>query len=196
MRKVIIAFAIAALALVGTSTAFAGHGKVTPNASGTFFDGPYTAATADSGTCGNNWALDLFVRQFKVKLPANGDGSYTVTENFTKGHFNGFDGQSPGACEASGHGAHINEGVAGTFHGTETGKVTGGTFDPNGKCVKTAEDGYDQCNTSGWIAGFFGNGAAFNPDTFNFQYKANNPNLLVSAWTNADTGNVGDIASS
>ena len=155
-------------------------------ATGTFKDGPYTATTPDSGGCGNNWAQDLFTRNFTVTLPAG--PSTTVIEKFTKGHFSTFAGQSPGSCD-TGLGDTLKEGISGTFSGSFTITVTGGTFDSNGVCVRT--DG--MCTTAGWVTGFFGGNASYNVGAYSFVYKAQNQGLTYNQWTNADTGNLGDI---
>lgn len=166
-------------------------------ATGTFKDGPYTAVTPDSGTCGiSPWALDTFTRNFTASLPGSG-GTYTVVEKFNKGHFLTYAGVSPGNCE-TGPGDTLTEGVQGTFSGTFTITVTGGVFDSNGSCETSAyaggpPDGWTQCDTAGWIHGFFGNGATYSIPHFNFVYKAQNQGLTYHQWTNADTGNLGDI---
>jgi hypothetical protein len=195
MRRFLVALSVAAIGVVG----MAGTSFANTNASGTFKDGPYTATTPDSGCSGNNWAQDLFVRNFIVQLPANPDGTYTVTEKFQKGHFSTFDGNSPGnAC--TNPGGHIKEGVGGKFSGKETIVVSDGTFDANGSCDKTQygdpNSGWMQCDTSGWITGFFGPAATGSVSAFNFTYNASGQGLIYSHWVNADTGNAGDIASS
>jgi hypothetical protein len=186
---VLVAAAFAVFGIVGTGNASTGSG-------GSFKDGPYTATTPDSGCQGNNWAQDLFVRNFVVHLPPVG-GVYTVTEKFQKGHFSTFDGFSPGnGCGSSF--THVKEGVSGTFNGTFTMSVTPGTggFNPGGSCEKTTYDGWEQCDTAGWVHGFFGNDASYDIPHFSFKYKASGQGLVANAWTNADTGNAGDIASS
>src|ERR1700747_389883 len=42
--------------------------------------GPYASGSGDSGTCGPDWATDMFDRDFTVR--SNGDGTYTVVEQF------------------------------------------------------------------------------------------------------------------
>jgi hypothetical protein len=167
--------------------------------SGTFRDGPYAATTPDSGTCGNNWAQDLFVRRFIVALPGPGGGTYSVTENFTKGRFSTYAGASPGGCD-TGPGDTVPEGITGNFHGTFGITVSNGVFNANGSCETTdyaggpANGGWTQCDTAGWVHGFFGDTATYLVGTFNFVYKAApNQGLTYTTWTNADTGNIGDI---
>lgn len=177
--------AIAAVFAMGSTTAMA--------STGTFRDGPYSSTSSDSGTCGSDWAIDLFTRTFIAHLPAV-NGQYNVTENFTKGHFLTVAGQSPQACDLNNPtGATVKEGVTGTMHGTFGIVVSNGTFDPSGSCVR-ASDG--QCTTAGWVEGFFGTNATYDVPTFSFVYKAApSQGLTSSQWTNADTGNLGDISS-
>ena len=59
--------------------------------------GPYTSSSPDSGTCGNDWAMDTFDRHFTVFQ--NNDGSLLVVEQFKDGGFVTTAGLSPGACE-------------------------------------------------------------------------------------------------
>ncbi len=110
MRKSIIVLFTAAIAVFG----LAATSSASTSAGGTFKDGPYTATTPDSGTCGNNWAQDLFVRNFVVTLPAGGGGDYTVVQKFQKGHFSTYAGLSPASCD-TGPGDQIKSGVTGRF---------------------------------------------------------------------------------
>ncbi|MEO8744999.1 MAG: hypothetical protein ABI334_08710 [Candidatus Dormiibacterota bacterium] len=143
------------------------------------------SGSADSGTCGNNWANDTYSRHFDVEQ--NGDTT-VLTEFFKNGHFVTVAGASPGACE-SGNGTLITAGIRGSFHGSESGIVTGGTFNPDGTCSAT-------CNSTDWVAALFGDGAAWSVQTFSFTYEAQGGGLLFRRWTNASTGNIGDIATS
>ena len=185
MKKLLIGLIAVAASMSMMSTSFA--------ATGTFKDGPYTGTSLDSGTCGNNWAQDLYTRNFVAQLPANGDGTFTVTEKFAKGHFSTLAGSSPGACNtAPGGTATVKEGISGTFHGTFTIIVTGGIFNPGGACDRNP-DGL--CTTAGWVSGFFGAAATYEIPKFSFTYNASGQGLILHQWINADTGNTGDIAS-
>lgn len=182
----------AAIAVFGA----AGVSDASTQAGGTFKDGPYTATTPDSSTCGGNWAQDLFVRNFVVTLPAVG-GQYTVVEKFQKGHFSTYEGDSPAGCDTN-PGGQIKSGVSGKFSGQLTMTVTPGTggFNPNGSCDMTPYGDWSQCDTAGWVTGFFGAGATYSVGAFHFDYKASGQGLIYGHWINADTGNSGDIASS
>ncbi len=163
---------------------------------GTTHFGPYRGSSTDSGTCGNNWANDTFKRDFFVT--DNGDGTFTLRENFTTGRFVTVAGASPGACEpGGGHGSLVDAGVTGNFKGFEVGTVTGGTFNPKGKCG-------NPCTTAGFVSNVFGSTAQYSclggPGncSFNFAYHARgNQGLIYKHWVNASTdygSNRGDIA--
>jgi hypothetical protein len=191
MRRSIIVLFTAAFAVFG----FAATSIASTSAGGTFKDGPYTATTPDSGCQGNNWAQDLFVRNFVVTLPAV-NGVYKVVEKFQKGHFSTYDGFSPGnGCNGQ---SNVKSGIVGTFGGTFTMSVTPGTggFNPSGSCQLTAYSGWSQCDTAGWVTGFFGAGATYSVGAYHFKYKASGQGLVSFQWINADTGNIGDIATS
>jgi hypothetical protein len=168
----------AAITLLLASTALA-----SPS---TFKDGPYPSTGPDSGTCGNNWATDTYNRTFTVNLTPT-DSTYNVVEKFGAGHFVTIEGLSPGSCDSN-PGGQIKDGASGTFSGTLDIIVTG-TFNKNGSCT-------DPCTTDGWVHGFFGATATYETPTWSFQYKAQRQGLTWHQWTNASTGNLGDIASS
>jgi hypothetical protein len=189
MRKSIIVLFTAAIAVFG----LAATSSASTSAGGTFKDGPYTATTPDSSTCGGNWAQDLFVRNFVVTLPAVG-GVFAVKEKFQKGHFSTYAGDSPAGCDTN-PGGQIKAGVSGKFSGSFDMSVSNGTFNPNGSCVLTTYDGWSQCDTAGWVEGFFGPAATYSVGAFSFDYKASGQGLIYSHWINADTGNSGDISS-
>jgi hypothetical protein len=179
-----IAAMTAALMMVGL---FASTALANPN---TFKSGPYASSGPDSGTCGNNWANDTYNRIFTVNLTPNTDGTYNVVETFGQGHFVTVAGSSPGACETNSPdpAGQIKAGVTGSFNGTLTIVEAGGTFDPTASCS-------NPCTTAGWVAAFFP-GSTYTTPAFSFQYNAPAKGLTFHQWTNADTGNFGDIASS
>jgi hypothetical protein len=194
VKRSIIVLLAASFAVFGISAT----GSTSTKSGGTFKDGPYTATTPDSGTCGPNWAQDLFVRNFVVTLPAVG-GVFSVKENFQRGRFSTYAGSSPGACDTN-PGGQIREGVTGKFVGFFNMSISNGTFNPNGACDKTVNTypGWQQCDTAGWVKGFFGPSATFTVDTFKFNYSASGQGLSNNSWQNADAtngGNIGDISS-
>lgn len=145
------------------------------------------SGSTDSGTCGPDWANDTFNREFDVQQ--NGD-SFVLTEFFKDGHFVTFGGVSPGACEtASDHGQLVRAGVRGSFRGFISGPVTGGTYNPDATCP-------DPCNGGTFVPAFFGPDAVWTTPDFSFSYEAQGGDLLFRRWTNASTGNLGDIATS
>src|SRR5260370_26025054 len=111
---------------------------------------PLAGAPPDSGTCGPNWAADLFTRNFVVHEKA--DGPFRVVEFFSDGTFVTTGPQSPGACEtSSNHGSTVVPGITGHLGGFLDGAITGATaFNPNG-C-----DTAGACNTTrGFVAADF-----------------------------------------
>src|SRR5437016_5329151 len=69
-----------------------------PGSNATQHYGPYPSDSPDSGTCGNDWAQDMFDRHFTVML--NQDSTFTVIEQFKDGSFTTTDpgpNPSPGA---------------------------------------------------------------------------------------------------
>src|SRR5438552_15376278 len=118
--------------------------------------GPFTLTTADNGTCGL-WATDTFDRFWNVHN--NGDGTFSVDEQDKNGSFVTLGGDSPGGCEpGSKHGSTVDAGVDGTFIGYVYYTVTGGSYNPAGCSVLTAD-----CSTR---TGFFT--ATFPGGTVNF----------------------------
>src|SRR5579862_2604448 len=125
----------------------------TPSVTGTFTDKPYTATTPDSGSCGNNWAIDLFTRQFVIH-PQNTDGTWTVVEKFNNAKFitlgNGETGSasSPGACDTGNTGHLLREGVSGTFAGSFTITIAAGHAYTSGQGCTSNEGGREQPRTT------------------------------------------------
>jgi hypothetical protein len=208
-RLILLALPIAALGgLVAASghVATAASRTQVPQVTGTFTDKPYTATTPDSGSCGNNWALDLFARSFVIH-PQNSDGTWTVTEHFNNGRFitlgDGETGSlvSPGHCDRAGNTHTLKEGVSGTFNGSFTITIaTGHTYTGNRGCSSnetipgaTIDDG---CTTAAWVHNAF---AATYP-TSDAQVTAysltyHTVGLIGNTWTDASIGDSGDIYS-
>lgn len=160
--------------------------------------GPFASTSPDNGSCGNVWALDTFDRFFHVH--DNGDGSFSVREQFKNGSFVTNAGPSPGACSDSRHGSTLIAGMNGTFTGYLELTVTGGVFTPTG-CA-TAPAG--TCTTTtGFLAATFPGGTRGCGPTgvckFAFEYAAGDQGLLFHHWADVSdkTGNDlfrGDIA--
>lgn len=205
-RAFVTVCAIGLLALL-TVPFYAGGGtaKVTPQIAAV--DKPYASASSDSGTCGPNWAVDLFNRQFNVSQ--NPDGSWKVVETFLNGRFITLgDGQtgsasSPGACNSGpDNGNTLKEGISGTFKGTFTISVPAShSFVGSGGCGTLGDwpsgdsSQPGNCTTKGWIETHFP-GATYGGDSqvtsFNLTYKAKIAGVTKS-WTNSSSGNAGDI---
>lgn len=164
--------------------------------------GPFpTVGDPDGGSCGGSWAIDSFDRFLTVH--DNGDGTFTVREDFKNGAFVTTGPRSPGGCEPSDHhGTAVVAGIEGTFHGYLEGTVSGGAFDPAG-----CSAGADCTTTGGLIAATFGSAAVFTclsgagTCRFAFEYAAGDQGLIFHHWEdrNDKTGNEdfrGDIATS
>ena len=198
MKKWFVLWLVAsALALVPTAAAAEdGQG----DSQGNHF-GPYSSASTDSGTCGNDWANDTYKRQFLVHQ--TGPTTWQVTEKYIEGQFVTIADVSPGACETSSpHGATVTAGNTGNFHGFLSGTVTGGTLNPAG-CDVAADCA---SSTTGFIVAVFGPAAQYSclsgvgTCSFYFAYHANgDQDLAFHNWVNASDdlgGNRGDIATS
>jgi len=179
--------------------------------------GPYASATADSGTCGNNWADDTFQRHFTI---FNKAGSVVVVEQFRDGSFltpstatppPPDTNQSPGACNTSpgpfGNGGKVAPGVTGGLRGyfiipIPTG-VSQTSMDPHCDAVTMMSPPAEDCFTSTFMNSHFltcsyPSDTGCHVTTFLFTYEAADQGLIEHAWKNASTdrgGNNGDIRS-
>ncbi len=154
--------------------------------SATLHFGPIASTSSDSGTCGNNWAIDTFDRFFTINLTEPN----TVIEDFKDGTFVTVAGSSPGACETgTNNGNMVSAGVTGKFQGSFDIVVTGGIFNPNAQCTPTT------CNTTaGFIQTVYGTSATYvtGATYFVFHYSTGHN----GEWKNASAnrgGNLGDI---
>jgi len=160
--------------------------------------GPFASTSPDNGSCGNAWATDTFDRFFHVH--DNGDGTFSVREEFKKGSFVTSAGPSPGACESDPrHGTTLIAGMKGTFTGYLNFTVSGGTYTPTGcstapaSCTSTA--GFVSVTFPGGVRGCGPTGVC----KFGFEYAAGDQGLLYNHWADVSdkTGNDlfrGDIA--
>jgi len=199
----IVSLFVAALAFAAVGAAD-GHGKKKPSANGGRFT--FDVVTPDHGCDFRVWANDKVRRTFTVKR--NEDGSYRVRRT-DKGVFTTVAGQSPSADPCPGvirkgkHGHLLTAGITGKLHGYITGKVTGGTFNPNGTCAAP-------CGNAAFLAGFFTAGSQFTCVNgyagcrFSFEYtaqKSKKQGLRYHHWVDRGTDGVheifiGDIATS
>ena len=148
--------------------------------------GPYPGGSPDSGTCGNFWAQDTFVRFFRVDLKQNADGSYNVVEQFKNGTFVTNAGASPGGCEGGAtNPPQIPAGIEGKMQGQFWIVVRNGTFNPNATPPAGA-------NTAQFVAAVFGASATLTIPSFSLNYNTD----THGDWRNASRdkgGNKGDI---
>jgi hypothetical protein len=161
--------------------------------------GPYPSSSPDSSTCGPPWAEDTYDRHFTVH--DNGDGTFTVVQQFKSGSFVTNDGPSPGACDT----------MDGTPPGTlVAGKIGSmqGYFIISNVGAQTSTSPYcdaatptnANCTTTKFI------NTHFTPcypvtctvTTFFDHYAAGDQGLVYHEWKNASPdrgGNHGDISS-
>ena len=144
------------------------------------------ATSADSSTCGGDWANDDFKRTLQF-IPQD-DGTIHVIRSYT-GTFTTIAGvsqpQPVGGCP----GPLQTGGVTGTLTGFDVMIVTGGVFTPNATCP-------DPCSTTAMLATFFpaSGGAAASQiiHAFEYQYDAG----AQGQWVNRSAsrgGNFGNI---
>jgi hypothetical protein len=173
----------------------------TPGTNATQHYGPYASSSPDSGTCGNDWATDMFDRHFTVR--ANGDGTFTVVQQFKKGSFvtNSPTQPSPGSCDfADGSPpGTVNPGITGGMQGyfiiSNVGPQTSNSPYCNAVTGMNAN-----CTTTTFVNTHFTPcyPAACQVTTFSFHYSAGDQGLVEHEWKNASAdrgGNHGDIRS-
>jgi hypothetical protein len=160
--------------------------------------GPYASGSPDSGSCGNNWAEDTYDRYFTVR--SNGDGTYTVVEQFKNGSFTTNSGPSPGACETTytNHGTTITAGKTGSMHGYFIISDTGAPTSTSTYCDAVTMSNTD-CTTQTFIETHFACTYQVNcaVTTYFDHYAAGDQMLLYHEWKNASAdrgGDDGDIA--
>lgn len=145
--------------------------------------GPFDSTSVDNGSCSQPWAVDTDQRDFMVA--DNGDGTFSVREEYKNGSFVTTGPVSPGACETSqNHGTMVLPGINGTFNGYLEGTVSGGTYNPAGCDLVGAV-----CSTTtGFVLAVFGPGATFTclqgyaGCSFKFEYAAGDQGLLYHHW--------------
>lgn len=160
--------------------------------------GPYASGSPDSGTCGNAWAEDTFDREFTVR--SNGDGTYTVVEQFKNGSFVTKGGPSPGACETTyaNHGTVVAAGETGSMHGYFIISNVGPQTSTSSSCDAT-DPSSTSCTTATFVNTHF---APCYPvtctvTTYFDHYAAGDQTLAWHEWKNASAdrgGDDGDIA--
>ena len=181
MRKVVLICVAACVAMLAAGVATASAAEVSSHS----FAGQ---SSQDSSTCGGNWANDTYTRVFKTYVHQNNNGTYRVVENFTHGRFQTIQGPSAESCEA-GDSNQVSGGVHGNFHGSYILIVSNGSYS------STDAGNWDgNGGTAGYIAAAFGGGASYTTEDFYFYYTTKSHLACANTWTNASTGNGGDIA--
>jgi hypothetical protein len=159
--------------------------------------GPYPSDSPDSGSCGGAWANDMFDRYFTVRL--NGDGTYTVVEQFKNGAFNTTGPISPGACDVNtNHGYTITAGKTGSMHGYFIISNVVGQQNTSPSCDAADPTNMD-CTTATFVNSHFTPcyPTLCSVTTFFDHYAAGDQSLLFHQWKNASAdrgGDDGDIA--
>ena len=178
--KIALAFCtVLALSVAGASPAAAASVRY----------GPFASGSPDSGTCGNDWAVDTFDRTFTASTTPNANGTYNVREDFTRGSFVTAAGPSPQACDANRPtGGTVGPGITGRMAGTFSIVVTGGTYNSAAVCTLA------NCGTTaGFIATVYGPTATYDVPTFFFGYITRCNGWWINASANLG-GNRGDIS--
>jgi hypothetical protein len=161
--------------------------------------GPYASDSPDSGTCGNDWANDMFDRHFTVFK--NPDGTFVVVQQFKQGTFETDAGPSPGACEPGNTPGSVSAGITGKMHGYFIIPLPLGTIQTSTDSRCNAGVGNSPCTTTTFIDTHFTPCYAVSTcpvTTFFFHYAAGDQGLIMHEWKNASTdrgGNSGDIRS-
>ena len=146
----------------------------------------------DSGTNGNYWAYDDLVRQ--IQVVQTGPGTFCATVTY-QGSFTTVAGYSPQAATTSGT---VGDGVVGTFEGGYVATFTASLIDPATTKRKGSIGFYDYgCDaTTGsclayvdWTTLYFTGVSGFDQPWWGWVYHGGNN----GSWTNASTGNSGDI---
>lgn len=177
-----------------------------PSSTSTQHYGPYASGSTDSGTCGNDWANDLFNRHFTVF--SQKDGSMVVVEQFKDGSFttpasdSPQPNPSPGGCQTSALPAgFVADGITGQLHGyfiiPMPSTVMQTSNDPHCDAVGMTNA---NCDTTTFINTHFTPcyPGTCSVTTFFFHYAAGDQGLISHEWTNASPdrgGNRGDIRS-
>ena len=163
--------------------------------------GPYPSTSPDSGTCGNDWAMDTFDRDFTVKT--NADGTFLVVQQFKNGSFVTNMGFSPGSCDTTDGSppGTVMAGINGNMHGYFLIPLPPGTMQTS---TSPFCDGMLMTNTDCTTATFVNTHftscypATCPVTTFFFHYSAGDQGLAEHEWKNASAdrgGNHGDIRS-
>ncbi len=161
---------------------------------------PYSASSSDGGTCGNQWAVDLYNRVF-TQPAADPASNYAIVEYYRNGHFSTTAGFSNGACDggtATGH--MVTEGLWGTFTGNDHLFIQHGTFTAgDGTCNgHPTSDPSNPCTTASYVAYHYGAAATITDTGYFFYYHTADKKALGKWWkeysatgaTETDTGDI------
>ena len=194
----VLALALGALSFAATSSAGEGHHNGHHNGGHHAKSAHHQSShnnwrfttmltSTDTGTCDANvWANDVLKRTYIVHR--SHDGTYSLTA-FDRGTFTTVAGASPEACNTANmhHGLVVTAGIQGRIFGFISGKVIGGTFDPNATCAAI-------CDRAAFLAAHFGPTATNSctiPQScrYVYVYHAKDQALTHSTWI--DRGHAG-----
>lgn len=171
-----------------------------PSPNATQHYGPYPSGSPDSGTCGPDWATDMFDRHFTVQR--NPDGTMTVIEQFKNGSFVTIAGPSPGSCDTTDGSppGTVGGGIDGSMHGYFIIPLPPGTMQTSTDPSCVAGSPSTPCTTAGFVNSHFDCFYLLtcSVTTFFFHYSAGDQMLVEHEWKNASSdrgGNHGDIRS-
>lgn len=144
----------------------------------------------DSGIAGNAWASDDIVRQ--IQVIQTGPSTFCATVSY-QGNFTTYAGPGPGNT------GNVDQGVVGTFEGGYTSAFTAAltanlttrTRGSIGTVDYQCDGSFDCPGYVDWTTLYFNNGAGVSLPLswWGWVYHAGNN----GSWTNAFTGNSGDI---
>jgi hypothetical protein len=175
----------------------------TPGMNATQHYGPYPSSSPDSGTCGNDWATDMFDRHFTVRQDAA--GTFTVVQQYKNGSFvtDPPTQPSPGSCDLSDGSppGTVDPGIVGSMHGYLIVPLPVGTMQTSTSpyCNATAMTDAN-CDTTTFINTHFTPcyQSTCSASTYFFHYAAGDQGQVEHEWKNASDdrgGNHGDIRS-
>ena len=141
--------------------------------------GPYQAAGADSGYCGNDWANDTYTVTFVVAPQSN--GSFQVSE-IMRGSFTTVAGDSPNDCDAQ-----ISAGTQGTLYGDFVVPVDApADFNPTATLDDSTPCGAT-CTSDEFFEAFFGKSAGYTDSTtFAWEFYYTTPGDANGHWADTD----------
>ena len=150
--------------------------------------GPFPHTSADTGSCGNAWALVNGDTRFMVDSQPTADGSYDVRQAFTV-EFVTVAGASPGTCDPDNAEKPYPKTVAAGIEGSAQGyfdlTIENGQYNADATCPAN-------CTPRSFRIAFFGPESRFGPlSAYRFHYNAPDASDYVE-WKAASANRGGD----